>query len=531
MSEIFEAGSEFPSETTAPASKSADSPISTLISTGIEPFDDRVGGLEVGGSYLLIGAPGPEKMVAALQFLHAGVLAGDPVLLLTNAAPADILDVALAWGFDLRDAWRSGHCKIVGFRDDFELRALRAVEPAEVMEELDTLAGQGLSRIAVDPGSMFLTLGAKTLLGAAFLKWTREHLATVCATFSVDSPDGALPSAADWLVNASSGRLMFERRSEGLHQIRLSGAVPSAGQRDETVSVELKPGAGLVTPDSYPARRRADRPGVDVNRLLLVSLGGSHASDLGTWAASAFETEVVSEPFEAVTKVQTESQFGGILIHAPRNRVREAVQACRAIRPLTNAAVVFASDDAVRSLDRVHILEAGADDCLSGGLDFRELGLRIKQAMAAGPKPESDGRSVDEQRDTPTTSTSAVPDGGVVSKGALVEEVSRRAGDPSLTFFCLLRIASGQMSSSELKATLAEQIRDEEGDLVADGADQCLVLLQGAREGQSEPFLARLRTRLTERGSGPDLDIGVLSHPSDAAAIHDLLGVSGGNGE
>ena len=39
-----------------------------LIPSGIAPFDERVGGLEPGGTYLVVGAPGPEKMVAALQF-------------------------------------------------------------------------------------------------------------------------------------------------------------------------------------------------------------------------------------------------------------------------------------------------------------------------------------------------------------------------------------------------------------------------------------------------------------------------------
>jgi DNA-binding response OmpR family regulator len=527
MSEIFEAGSDFSSEFTTQASNPTDS----LVSTGIEPLDDRVGGLAAGGSYLLVGPPGPEKMVAALQFLHAGVLHGDPVLLLTNAAPEDILDVARAWGFDLGDAWRSGSCRIVGFRDDFELRALRSIEPEEVLEELDGLAPQGLSRIAVDPASMFLTGGAKTLLGAAFLRWTRKHPATVCATFSVDGVGGGLPSAADWMVNASTGRLMFERRSQGLHQVTLTESTPNDGRREETVSVQLKPGVGLVTPDSYPSRRRADRPGLDTNRLLLVSLGGTHATDLGTWAASAFETDVVVEPFEAVTKVQSEIQFGGILVHAPRHRIREAVQACRAIRPLTDAAVVFASDDAVRSTDRVHILEAGADDCLSGGVDFNELGLRIKQAMAHGPRPPADAESVDARSaEAEAKSSPQDSDGGIVSKQVLAAEVVRRGTNSSSAFFCVLRITSGELSPPELQGLLAEQIRDDEGDLVAADADLSLVLLQGAREGQTRPFLTRLRSRLDEGGQSSNLDVAVLSHPSETEAIHELLGVSGADG-
>ena len=36
----------------------------TTVRTGIEPFDERTGGLEEGGTYLVVGAPGPAKMVA-----------------------------------------------------------------------------------------------------------------------------------------------------------------------------------------------------------------------------------------------------------------------------------------------------------------------------------------------------------------------------------------------------------------------------------------------------------------------------------
>ena len=67
----------------------------STVPSGIVPLDDRTGGLDAGGTFLLVGAPGPEKMVAALQFVHAGVRAGEPSALVTNADAEGILDVAL----------------------------------------------------------------------------------------------------------------------------------------------------------------------------------------------------------------------------------------------------------------------------------------------------------------------------------------------------------------------------------------------------------------------------------------------------
>ena len=496
---------------------------SDLLATGIAPFDERVGGLEPGGSYLVVGAPGPEKMVAALQFLHAGIQDGEPGLLVSNADVDGLLSVAVAWGFDFWDAWESGGLQIVGFKDDFELRAMRSIAPEEVVEELDEIKGVGLARIAVDPGAMFLSGGARTLLGSTYLSWARRQSATVLTTFSVDGGATSLPSSADWLTHATTGRLLLEKRNNGLYQISLSRSVPEAGQREETISLQLKPREGLILPESYPSRRGADRGQIDEHRLLLVSLGGEHASDLESWATRAFETDVVSEPFEAVAKVQAGSRYGGVLIHSPRQRIREAIQACRAVRPLSRAAIVFASDDAVRSTDRVQILEAGADDCLTGGLDFRELGLRIKQSISNGAKPAAEsgvGQSTETLELIPEDS-----DEGRVSVQTFISEVERRGGSADHAFFCVLDVTSQVLNAGELQEALAAQIRHEEGDIVTGGGNRAAVLLQGAREGQIGPFLERLRSKINERASDHDarVTMDVLSHPSDVDRIMEIL--------
>lgn len=489
------------------------------VPSGVHPLDERTGGLESGGTYLVVGAPGPAKMVATLQFAHEGLQRDERVLLITNAAAVEILDVARAWGFSLDSAWEAGDLQIMGFRDDFELRAIRSIEPGEILEELDELIVGEPDRIAVDPGSMFLTGGARTLLGSTFITWARKKQGTVLATFSVDGDATSLPSAADWLLNATTGRLIIERRSGGLYQATLIKVLPGSDERDETVTLQLKAGEGLVAPDSYPARRGADRGDVDHNRLLLVSLDGSHASDLEAWAVKAFEADIVSEPFEAMARVQEESDHGCVLVHAPRRQVREAVQACRALRPLTRAAIVFVSDEAIRSTDRVHLLEAGADDCLTGGLDFRELGVRIKQSMSSGSRQVPDGN-----RGPAGTPRVAPPPGGRLPMDAFTNELARRRDEPDLAFFCVLHVTSGSLSHDEMADELAQMVRSDEGDLVSADADRCLALLQGAREGQLGPFLARLSARLNDVAGGSAAhEIAVLSHPADSKRIEALV--------
>ena len=60
--------------------------------------------------------------------------------------------------------------------------------------------------------------------------------------------------------------------------------------------------------------------------------------------------------------------------------------------------------------------------------------------------------------------------------------------------------------------------------------ERCAVLLQGAREGQLDPFLNRLRTRLDERpeaGGNAAVSVVMYSHPADADKIMARLGQSG----
>ncbi|HKK94585.1 MAG TPA: ATPase domain-containing protein [Longimicrobiales bacterium] len=487
------------------------------LTTGIGPFDEHLGGLDRGGSFLVVGMPGPAKMVAAMQFVYEGLRAGERCAFLTGAEEEEnFFAVARAWGFDFEPFWRDGTLQLVGFREDFELRAIRSVDPDDVIEELGTLLGEEPTRIAVDPGSLFLVGGVRSRLGSAYLKWARRHAATVWTTFPVDDDASTLPSSVDWMIQMTTGRVMIEPESDDLYEMSIVKSIPDSDARVELVTVELRPGKGLVAPDGRSGRRA--RQGIDRDRLLLISLASDAGDDVRTWATNSFDADIVSEPFEAVARVQDHSDFGGILIHGPRTRIREAVTACRALRPLSRAAIVFASDDAIRSRDRVNLLEAGADDCLSGGIDFRELDVRMRQAVDAGARPPSspdrDGTGADEQP------------GGSISPGEFTAEFERRAEHPILSFFCVVEAIADEMEASDLTELLSTQIRDEDGDLLTCDGKRCLVLLQGAREGQLSNYLGRLRARIGERtGLPPDsaVRLDVFSHPSQSGRIRTIL--------
>jgi hypothetical protein len=163
-------------------------------------------------------------------------------------------------------------------------------------------------------------------------------------------------------------------------------------------------------------------------------------------------------------------------------------------------------------------MEAGADDCLSGGLDFRELDLRIRQAIASGSKPVPAGARQDGEQ--PERLRGSVP------RERFRDELARRSADPELKFFCVLDVTTGALDVGVVEKILVDQVRADTGDLVMSDTVRCAVLLQGAREGQLHAFLERLRTRLRERAgaaNGAEPTVQVLSHPGDSERIRALL--------
>jgi KaiC/GvpD/RAD55 family RecA-like ATPase len=490
---------------------SGDSPEDPGIPFGIDRLDDRLGGLQAGGHYLLAGRPGPAKFVALLQFLHKGIALGERTLLLTSADPTTILHMARAWGCSLDQAWYDGQLEILGFQSDFEMRVLRSAEPQDAIAELDSLTGYDVSRIAVSPGSLFLLDGPRTLLSRVYLAWALSHPATVCTTLSVDSSDG-LPSTAEWLVQATSGVLYLGNRTHGLYEVRLNRSLPEDQVSVDPVSLQLRSGKGLTAPERFQGQRKTDRPAGEADHVLLVSLAGPEGStEMEAWARGAFNLELVTDPMDAMELLRGSKGFGGIVIHTPRKRLEDALKACRVLRPLTGGAIIVTTDDAVRSTDRTNVLEAGADDCMSGIIDFRELGTRIRQAVAMGGKATALVRAVPDGHDELR--------GGSVPKEDLAREALARAGNPSSAVFSLVRI-TGEAAVDEVERLLVEEIRDDEGDLVSSSPEGLLVLLQGARREPAESFVKRVgRSFKKSQHRRWEATVEVMVHPAEKSRI------------
>jgi KaiC/GvpD/RAD55 family RecA-like ATPase/CheY-like chemotaxis protein len=477
------------------------------VESGIRPFDERTGGLRAGGLYLLGGASGSGRLTFLVQWLERGLQDGERVALLTGATPEEIFEQAGYWGFDLRSAWESGSCVLLGFRGEYPRRVVHAPDPGEAFGELGRLLDGPVSRLGIDPGSFLWETRAGTAMAQQFVDWVHDLDATTLATFPGDPEAGQGPST-EWVRQRAQGVFHFARHPRGLHEVRIARMVPPVDEPGP-ISLELTPGQGFGAPTGRLDRRRSGgRP--DSRRLLLLHLSGTVPSDLEAWLGRHFDVELAEDSLRALGRLQAET-WGALCVYADRASIDEAVQACRTARGATPAVILLLSDELLRSTDRARALDAGCDDVLSGTVDLRELESRLRKASETAlrtPAPEA---------------TPPEPVRAPLDASGFARTVEARLVGGELSQFSLLHVEDGAPGTME--DVLFENARADDGDVIGRMRSGWGVLLQGARAQQAEAYLQRVREALSEAGRDGALAVEILASPEQSERIRALLGL------
>ncbi len=479
---------------------------------GIQPLDDRVGGFAPGGVYVIAGAPGSGKFTSTLQFLSAGVDAGDQMAFLARAQPKQVLEQARHWGFALERAWRSGQLRLLGFHDNFERLLLRTTDPNEVFQELAELVGPDVQRIGIDPARPIWDTRAGTALGSKFVQWAESSGATTWATIEGDLSD-ALSPATEWVLQSAAGVLKIERLQNDIRQIWIRRFSPPP-EAHGPVTLELLPGKGLATPVGRLDRRSTDAPIGSERRLALLKLSTDMPQEVLGWARSRFEVFEVDQPLRLISSLHDGESFGGILIFLDRAHSREAVDACRALRPLTAAPIVLAADDRLRAVDRTDALDAGANDFLSDNFSFVELTSRLDRAARTAQGLPPVRKTV--------AATGELAHAALMDTANFTAAVHERLEKPDDALFTLLLVRSTNDQNDALGEVLLQTVRSEMGDFVGRTDAGYGVLLQGTRPSQADSFLRRVTEALKPTGI-EQFDVQLLNGATEADRIADVL--------
>ncbi|MBT8461118.1 MAG: hypothetical protein KJO44_01255 [Gemmatimonadetes bacterium] len=478
-----------------------------IISSGIGPFDDRVGGLRAGGLYLLAGTPGAGKLAFLLQFLAAGLDADEKLAFLGGSSPDELFEQARHWGFEgLEEAWRNGRFAVLGYRGEYPRRILQASEPEEAFGELTEALGGATSRIAVDPGTLLWETRAGTAMANAFLQWQEASGATVVATAVTDLSDH-LPLATDWVVQRATGVFHLARLRAGLRELTVHRIRPPIEDPD-VITLEMRAGAGLARPAGLPDRRTGDVPSGDRRRLVLLRMTEAITEDVEDWLGREYEVYETRDPLELTSLLQAE-HWGGVCIAVERAGIDDAIQVCRTVRPMTVGAVVLLSRGQLRSSDRARAMEAGADDVLRQDVVLRELKSRFRRAAACvvGER-EAWG---DPERPRPIRA--------LVEPSAFTSEVGQRLNSASLGYLTLLLVP--ESVGPDVLSALRDSVRVEAGDFVGRAAGGYGVVLQDARGRHARIYMERALRSLDPSAGAPEVRI--LTSPEEADEIRAAL--------
>lgn len=478
-----------------------------IISSGVGPFDERVGGLRVGGLYLLAGAPGAGKLPFLLQFLAAGLEADERLAFLGGHSPEELFEQARHWGLDgLEQAWRDGRLSVLGYRGEYPRRILEAADPEEAFGELAEALEGPVSRLAVDPGTLLWETRQGTAMAGSFLQWQESAGATVVATAVANLTEN-LPPSTDWVVQRASGVFHFVRLSSGLREIAVHRIRPPIDDPG-SITVEARPGAGLTQPARGPRRRTGDVPHGDRRRLILLRMTEAITRDVEDWLNREYEVRDTRDPAEVISLLQAEG-WGGVCIAAERSGIEQAIETCHTIRPLLAGAIVVLSRGQLRSSDRARAMEAGADDILRQDVGLRELKSRFRRAAAV----VAGARDVSKHPGRPQP----IPD--LVDSERFKTEVQQRLVSPSLGYITLILVP--QNVGSDVLGALRASIRLEAGDFVGLVEGGYGVVLQDARGRHARIYMERALRSLDPSAGAPE--VGILTSPEEADEIRATL--------
>jgi len=479
-----------------------------IIPSGVEPFDERAGGLTAGGFYVLAGAPGVGKLAFLLQFLAAGLGSGEKLALLGGHAPEELFARARHWGLaELETAWREDRLHILGFRGEYPRRILRAPDPAVAFVELAALLAGPIDRLAVDPGTLLWETRADGSLASSFLEWQQASGTTVVATAVADL-DENLPPSTRWVIQRASGAFQLGRTRRGLRELTVYHTYPPI-EDPGAITLDLRIGRGLTRPTGAPDRRSGDVAPRDRRKLLCLRLSEAIGPDVDRWLRTEYEVRDVEDPTRLASALRSEG-WGGVCIAVDRARIDEAVGICREIRELTPGTILLLSRGQLRSSDRGRAIEAGADDVIRQDVAMRELRSRFQRAAASGGGARATGH--DPGRPSPIRD--------LADAAAFAAEVRSRLESPTLGYLTVILVPD--TVDAEVLQALRDSVRIDTGDFVGRANSSYGVVLQDARGRHARIYLERALKSLGPTSGAPAVRI--LTSPEEADDIRSALG-------
>ncbi len=495
-----------------------------MITSGVEALDRRLGGgLLQGRYYLLGGSPGAGKTTACIQFLAAGLEAGETCLILTQENPSDLLAQAEYIGCDFRAYGEREQLIVLQYRLDFAHNYARVANPEAVADELVRLVGDAHPTRLVADTVLPLTEAGGGRHGAvhALLNVLERYSPTAYFTVPGDISDSYFARIYDTVVTGSAGIFHFELRPDRTRELVIRKS-RQAGEDDGPLSFTMRAGHGIVplsvampeaeqdTAQSESVERSSQIVVFDSERRLTEDLlaGLRQSYDVRVLRSDAEVRETSSENIGvlllALTKENPESAFG--LVRALR------AAGCRA--PI----IYITRGDGLRGATRARGLRAGGDDFIGEDLTPGEFLAHVEAARQRGHHLAFQAAQNEvlllqprDEEDVPEP----------IEESELGRAVSEYLDAGDHPFFALVDVDAGSAAAATLWHALVAGVRLGDGDLIARRHDgSCMLYLHDISRRRVRELLERIAA------ANPEVDLRIRSvyhYPVDAREVNAWL--------
>jgi KaiC/GvpD/RAD55 family RecA-like ATPase len=494
----------------------AQSTESKTVSTGVRPFDERIGGLISGRYYVLSGAPGSGKTSTALHFLGTGADAHETCAVLTQDDPADLFAQAEYLGYDLQDAAAQQRLVFFRYRLDFQRHYSRVADPALVFEELKSLLWDQIPHRFVIDSVLPLLEGGMAAEEAvdAFARFLDEIPCTTFITVPGDLSETYYRRIYNRISAGAAGIFHFENLDGPARQMTVRKLRQRLGST-ESVRFSIRPGAGIV--EELALRSHDDLPEETRRRVVLLSQGATFPQEWLAPLRDAYELDAFDSVARAFGDLAS-ANYGALLVALDPMRPEPALSLTRELRRAGNGAPILfvSSTRGLRGHTRAEGLRAGGDDFLEDTLGPSELLARIDNARGRGHRRLAEGAVAAGPPAEQPTNGSGDP---VPLQPAQFRKILRTHVDEARhAYFALVELGPADLSAAEAGRLLLERLRVRDGDLVAVMEDGRVALYL---HDIHRKHVRALLTRLVSAEPGlADLDhTAMYSYPADREGV------------
>lgn len=494
-----------------------------MVSTGVEALDERLGGLVPSRYYIVSGAPGTGKSSAALQFLGAGLDAGERCAILTQDDPDDLLAQAEFLGYDFRAAAEEDRLSVLQFRLDFAHNYARVAEPGRLADELhELLENEPQQRFVIDSAVPFLD--AETASGdpAGTLSGLLERIgATTYVTLPGDVDQPQYWRIYDRIVTGAAGIFHLDRVEGQVRELSIRKLRQTAVST-EPFRFTIVPGTGIV--EQAPPAARHQVPDDALRRVVVLNLERRLPDEFAAGLERAYEVRTFGAVAAAFTEL-ARGHFGALVVALDPRAPEPAFDLVRQLRDLgISSAIIFVSPKkALRATARARGLRAGGDEFLTEELHPGEFLERVEASRRRGHGPPEAAAATESIILQPMGDDGApLPIEEAELRRAVDNQVHAGSGHP---YFAL---ATFRPTPATLDATwkaLCHQLRVREGDLVARTDDgRITAYLHDINRRHVKELLARIRKAYPRLRAVDDVE--VLTYPGDRAEVEAWLQAS-----